>query len=64
MVRYADRGLVKNGVVSKLFSQLYLTFALTIGLWGVVLFFIPHILDTESNKVNLLTSLCMGQLQE
>ena len=65
MVRYSDRGLVKNGVVSKLFGHLYLAFTIIISLWGSAIGFIAYIFNSSSNlKHDAFMQFCTDQTQE
>ena len=65
MVRYSDRGLVKNGVVSKLFGHLYLAFTIIISLWGSAIGFIAYIFNRSSNlKHDAFMQFCTNQTQE
>jgi len=35
LIKYSDRGLVKNGNISKLFEMLYITTTTSIAIWGL-----------------------------
>ena len=64
MIKYADRGLVKNGIVNKLFEHLYLAFTLISGIWGLTIGFISYVPTVGSNLKHSLTNVCVDQTKE
>ena len=56
-MKYSDRGLVKNGVVSKLFDQLYMTLTGSLTLFFTGAFFNNHF----SDKDTLFIKICKGE---
>ena len=64
MIKYADRGLVKNGIVNKLFEHLYLAFTLISGIWGLTIGFISYVPNVGSNLKHSLTNVCVDQTKE
>ena len=64
MIKYADRGLVKNGMVNKLFEHLYLAFTLISGIWGLTIGFISYVPTVGSNLKHSLTNVCVDQTKE
>ena len=60
MVMYSDRGLVKNGIISKLFEYLYMTFVLTVKLWGLAVCFVDYSSNKHHHERHLLTQICLN----
>ena len=59
MVMYSDRGLVKNGIISKLFEYLYMTFVLTVKVWGLAVCFVDYTSNKHHHERHLLTQICL-----
>ena len=57
MLKYADRGLVKNGRVSKLFEQLYIIMTGGAGIWGIAMGFFAYFTNGDEKNFTL-TKIC------
>ena len=49
MIKYSDRGLVKNGKISRLYDQLYVVSALTAAIWQIGLGFVDYATNQEKD---------------
>ena len=60
MLKYADRGLVKNGRISKLFEHLYVTMTGSVGIWGMSMGFFAYLTGDNEEK-HTLTKICQNK---
>ena len=54
MIKYSDRGLVKNGKISRLYDQLYVVSALTAAIWQIGLGFVDYATNQEKDGDDFL----------
>ena len=58
LIKYADRGLVKNGNVSKLFDHLYLTISGSMTVFFLGFIFVNHF---DSRLIPIAVNICTGE---